>query len=129
MLKARRYTIWIVTADDAQKRVCDNSLTSLDTKYFSSWEELITELIHSEDEEHPDYCLIHDCCPDHTLLWLPLLRDSLRPAVGIVLFGAATDLASMRNFYQQWAILDYLALPLRESRLRTRFESIQSLTA
>lgn len=129
MLKARRYTIWIVTADEAQKRVCDSSLTSLDTRYFSSWEALISELIHTEYEDHPDSCLMHDFCPEHTLMCLPLLRDSLRTEVEIVLFGAATDLARMQNFYQQWAILDYLALPLRESRLRTRFEFIQSLTA
>lgn len=120
--------IWIVTGDEAQKRVCETSLSGQLTRYFPSWEALISELIYTSQEDHPDHCLLHDFSTEHTMLWFPLLKDCLARKSEVILFGAARDLMSLKKYYE-WGIYDYLGLPLRESRLRIRFEFIQKLTA
>ena len=123
--------IWIVATNAAHRRTLQSSLSFSDRKlsFFPSWEAVINELIHYVEEDHPDFLFLEDHGADYSLSWLPLLKDCLASKCKLLLFGEAKDLSSMSLYYQRWGIIDYLGLPLFESKLRLRFELITGISA
>ncbi len=115
-------SIWIVTANNSQKLLCEASLGGAELRFFPSWEALIAELVVTAESFHPRFCFLYDFYPNQTKQWLPMLRDGLNPASDIVLFGPAADLVSMQRYFQENLIIDYLGLPLNAARVLARFE-------
>lgn len=108
--------------EQAQQRLCSESLASFELSFHPSWEAIIAELVATSEVLHPQICLLYDFDSRQTRLWLPLLRDQLATHSEVILFGPASDLESMQSYFQQALIVDYFGLPLNAARLLARLE-------
>lgn len=122
IMNTEKVKIWIVTANQTQERLCKESLAGEELSFFPSWEAIIAELVVTTESAHPHMCLLYDFDSMQTKLWLPLLRDQLAAYSEVILFGPASDLKSMQQYFQESQIVDYLGLPLNSARLMARLE-------